>query len=274
MRKTATYIRNQKSKTPLVCLTAYTAPIAQLCDSHCDMILVGDSLSMVLYGEESTQGATLEMMARHGRAVVKASKKSLIIVDMPFGSYEENKEEALKNAQYLLKETGAQAIKLEGGESLTTTIQYLTENSISVVGHIGLLPQSVNSPDGFKIQGRDLDTAKQLMKDAKAVEEAGAFCFVIEAVPENLAAAITASVSVPTIGIGASAACDGQILVSEDMLGLSVGRKPKFVKQYTQCEEIISHAIADYAEDVKNRSFPEEKHTYKGQSAQKQDKAA
>lgn len=263
MRKTVESIKNTKNQTPIVCLTAYTAPIASLADNHCDIILVGDSLSMVLYGEDSTQSATIDMMARHGKAVVKASKNSLIVVDMPYGSYEHDKLEALINANRLMDETGAQAVKLEGGEKQAETIAFLVQNDIPVMGHIGLLPQSVNSPDGFKVQGRDKEQAEQLMRDAKAIEEAGAFCFVIEAVPESLAGAITAAVSIPTIGIGASAECDGQILVTEDMLGLSVGRKPKFVKQYADLQKDIQTAVSNYAVDVRSRNFPSAENTYK-----------
>lgn len=262
MRITPQRIQFLKGKDPLVCLTAYTVPIAHACDAACDMILVGDSLAMVLYGEDSTQSADLDMMARHGKAVVKASETPLVIIDMPYGSYENDPFDALKNAQFLMDETGAQAVKLEGGANMAGTIALLVQNDIPVVGHIGLLPQSVNSPDGFKVQGRDQDSAKQLMQDAKAVEEAGAFCFVIEAVPEPLAAAITASVNIPTIGIGASNQCDGQILVTEDMLGLSVGRKPKFVKHYAELQEKMKQAIFEYAVDVKARSFPAAENTY------------
>ncbi|MAZ76674.1 MAG: 3-methyl-2-oxobutanoate hydroxymethyltransferase [Micavibrio sp.] len=267
MRKTVQNIKSAKNKTPLVCLTAYTAPMANIADQHCDLILVGDSLSMVLYGENSTQNANIEMMVRHGRAVIKSSKNAVIVVDMPFGSYENSPEEALKNAQTIINETGACAVKLEGGENIKDTIKLLTNSDIPVMGHIGLLPQSVNSPDGFKVQGREQDQAEQLMKDAKAVEQAGAFSFVIEAVPEPLAAVITASVSIPAIGIGASAACDGQILVTEDMLGLSVGRKPKFVKAYADLNKNIDNALSQYAKDVQERSFPAEENTYKNKNA-------
>lgn len=262
MRKTAETIKQSKSKTPIVCLTAYTAPIAHIADQHCDLLLVGDSLAMVLYGENSTQNANIEMMVRHGRAVVQATQNALVVVDMPYSSYENDPEEALKNAQTIMDETGACAVKLEGGENMAATIKLLTDNDIPVMGHIGLLPQSVNSPDGFKVQGREKEQAEQLMQDAKAVEAAGAFCFVIEAVPEPLAAAITANTNIPSIGIGASAACDGQILVTEDMLGLSVGRKPKFVKPYANLSENINTALSHYADEVKNRSFPAEENTY------------
>jgi 3-methyl-2-oxobutanoate hydroxymethyltransferase len=269
MRKYIEEIKSRKNQTPLVCLTAYSASIAAMADKHCDLILVGDSLAMVLYGEDSTQNASIEMMVRHGRAVVKASEHAVIVVDMPYGSYEHDPEGALKNAQTIMDETGAQAVKLEGGAKMAETIKLLTNNDIPVMGHIGLLPQSVNSPDGFKVQGKSLEQAEQLIKDAMAVEQAGAFCFVIEAVPEPLAAAITASGNIPSIGIGASAACDGQILVTEDMLGLSVGRKPKFVKAYADLSVNIDHALSSYAKDVKTRIFPAEENTYKASSKDK-----
>ncbi|NQZ14434.1 MAG: 3-methyl-2-oxobutanoate hydroxymethyltransferase [Alphaproteobacteria bacterium] len=267
MRKTFEAIKSSKGQPPLVCLTAYTAPIAAACDNHCDMLLVGDSVSMVLYGEESTQQATMDMMIAHGRGVVKSSKNALIIVDMPYGSYEESPQLALENAKRIISETNCQAVKLEGGSDMAETIKILVDNDIPVVGHIGLLPQSVNTPDGFKVQGRDQEQAQKLMQDAKAIEAAGAFCFVIEAVPESLAGAITASVTIPTIGIGASNTCDGQILVTEDMLGLSVGRKPKFVKQYAALQEGIQTAISKYAEDVRAREFPSSENTYKDKAA-------
>lgn len=262
MKKTITAIQNTKNQVPLVCLTAYTAPIASIADQHCDLILVGDSLAMVLYGEENTQSATIDMMVRHGRAVAQSSENAIIVVDMPYGSYEADPEEALKNAQIIMDQTGADAVKLEGGALMADKIRLLTQNDIPVMGHIGLLPQSVNSINGFKVQGRDQDEAEQLMRDAKAVEDAGAFCFVIEAVPEPLAATITASVSIPSVGIGASSACDGQILVTEDMLGLSVGRKPKFVKSYANLSASIDSAVSNYANEVKNRSFPAKENTY------------
>ncbi len=218
---------------------------------------------MVLYGEDSTQKADIPMMIRHGRAVTKAAHTAFVVVDMPYGSYETDKITALQNAQHIMDETGCDSVKLEGGQAQAETIAYLTQNDIPVMGHIGLLPQSVSDVKDYKVQGRELDSAKQLMTDAKAVEEAGAFSVVIEAVPEPLAAAITASISIPTIGIGASNACDGQILVSEDMLGLSLGRPPKFVKQYAQLNDSINDSIETYANEVRTRSFPAIENTYK-----------
>ena len=252
-----------KQQTPIVCLTAYTASIAIRADAHCDLLLVGDSLSMVLYGEETTQGADLPMMIRHGKAVAKAAENTIVIVDMPYGSYENDPALALQNAQKIMAETGCDGVKLEGGEAQAETIKLLTTHNIPVMAHIGLLPQSVSSPDGYRVQGREEDGAQQLMIDAQAVQDAGAFCVVVEAVPEPLAAAITASINIPTIGIGASSACDGQILVTEDMLGISLGKPPKFVKQYAQLGQIIDQAIESYSKDVKNRSFPAEENVYK-----------
>ncbi len=261
MKKTIKQLQN--SKQPLVCLTAYTAPMATHLDEHCDMILVGDSVSMVLYGEDSTQKADMAMMIRHGRAVAKAAQNALVIIDMPYGSYEHDPIDALKNAQTLMDETGGDCIKLEGGKAQAETIAYLVQNDIPVVGHIGLLPQSVNDVSGYKVQGREQAAAQALMEDAYAVEEAGAFSVVIEAVPEPLAAAITAAVAIPTIGIGASNACDGQILVTEDMLGLSLGKPPKFVKQYVTIGDTIKKSVEQYAKEVRVRDFPTKENTYK-----------
>lgn len=261
MRKTLQQLQN--TDTPLICLTAYTAPIAKIADAHCDLLLVGDSLSMVLYGEDSTQQATMEMMIRHGQAVVRSTQKSLVVIDMPYGSYEDSPKNALINAQKIMKETSCQAVKLEGGEAMASQIEMLVAQDIPVMAHIGLLPQSVNEVSGYKVQGRDEDSATQLLRDAKAVEQAGAFCVVIEAVPEVLAAEITQTIDIPTIGIGASSACDGQILVTEDMIGASEGHIPKFVKQYANTHDVIDKAMADYARDVRSHSFPTKENTYK-----------
>lgn len=266
MKKTILDLQN--APAPLVCLTAYTTPMAAAADNHCDVLLVGDSVSMVLYGEDNTQKADMEMMLRHGRAVSKTAQKTAVIVDMPYGSYENDPIEALQNAQIIMDETGCDGVKLEGGVARATIIKYLTRNDIPVMGHIGLLPQSITDSQGYKVQGRIEDEAKALIEDAKAVEKAGAFSIVIEAVPEPLAAAITAAINIPTIGIGASNACDGQILVSEDMLGLSLGRPPKFVKQYTNLHEQIESCIKQYADDVQSRAFPTPENTYE---AKKQD---
>ena len=261
MKRTIEQLQN--STQPLVCLTAYTAPMATYLDAQCDMILVGDSVSMVLYGEDSTQKADMAMMIRHGRAVAKAAQNALVIIDMPYGSYEHDPIDALKNAQTLMDETGGDCVKLEGGKAQADTIRYLVQNDIPVVGHIGLLPQSVSDISGYKVQGREQAAAQALMEDAKAVEAAGAFSVVIEAVPEPLAAAITAAVTIPTIGIGASNACDGQILVTEDILGLSLGKPPKFVKQYAAMGDTIKQSIERYAKEVQSREFPKAENTYK-----------
>lgn len=272
MKKTIQSIKDKG--TPIVCLTAYTAPMAATTDRHCDLLLVGDSLSMVLYGEDSTQKADIDMMIRHGKAVARTVEHAVVIVDMPYGSYEQNPEQALKNAQRIMAETGCDGVKLEGGEELAKTVKTLTGNNIPVMGHVGLLPQSVSTPDGFKVQGREQEQARQLMQDARAMEKAGAFCIVIEAVTEPLAAAMTAAVTIPTIGIGASNACDGQILVTEDLLGLSLGKPPKFVKQYANLNLTMDDAIGHYAKDVKNRDFPASEHTYEEASNQKLKKAS
>lgn len=258
----------------IVCLTAYTAPIAAIADTHCDLLLVGDSVSMVLYGEDSTQKADMEMMIRHGKAVSKTTKRSVVIVDMPYGSFEKNKETALENAKRIMKESGCDGVKIEGGSATADTIHYLTENDIPVMGHIGLLPQSVNSPKDYKVKGRDVEDARQLMNDVKDIEKAGAFAVVIEAVPESLAGALTAAVTIPTIGIGASNVCDGQILVTEDMLGYSLGRMPKFVKEYATLALCGEDAITHYARDVRNRSFPSSEYTYKDKATDKVKKAS
>ncbi|HPD82244.1 MAG: 3-methyl-2-oxobutanoate hydroxymethyltransferase [Alphaproteobacteria bacterium] len=260
MKKTIPDIMSQT--LPIVCVTAYTTPIASLADKHCDLLLVGDSVSMVLYGEETTQKADMEMMLRHGKAVSKTAQNALVIVDMPYGSYEGDKLTALKNAQKLMDKTGCDGIKLEGGEAQADTIRFLVDNDIPVMAHIGLLPQSVSKTQDYKVQGREEISAIQLRKDAYAVQNAGAFSVVIEAVPEPLAAEITGFLDIPTIGIGASTVCKGQILVSEDLLGLSLGRSPKFVKKYADLNVNIERAFADYAHEVKNRQFPSDKNLY------------
>jgi 3-methyl-2-oxobutanoate hydroxymethyltransferase len=261
MKKSITDITTQN--TPIVCLTAYTAPMTAATDAHCDLLLVGDSVSMVLYGENSTQKADMEMMIRHGRAVANTAKQAAVIVDMPYGSYESNKIDALTNAQTIMDATNCDGVKLEGGEAQAETIKFLVDNDIPVMAHIGLLPQSVSDVSGYRVQGRKDEGAAQLKKDALAVQAAGAFSVVIEAVPEPLAVHITDLLTIPTIGIGASSACNGQILVSEDMLGLSLGRAPKFVKKFADLNQDINSAIEKYAAQVKTRQFPAEEHTYK-----------
>lgn len=246
---------------PMVCLTAYTTPMAQLLDPHVDMLLVGDSLAMVIYGHDTTRNIDIETMIRHGQAVVRGSQKSCVVVDMPYGSYENDKDIALNNAQKILKETGCDAVKLEGGVDIAQTIAYLVDHHIDVIGHIGLMPQRVFGQ--FKARGKDSVDEKIIMEDAHAVAQAGAKAIVIEAVMEELAQQITGEICVPTIGIGASAACDGQILVTEDMLGLSPGRKPKFVHEFAHLHTQICDAAKTYASQVSTREFPYESNTYK-----------
>ena len=250
-----------KSGEPLVMLTAYTARQAQLLDAHCDMLLVGDSLGQVIYGLPSTVPVTLEMMAAHGAAVVRGSYHSVVIVDMPFGSYEASKEIAIQSAARLLKETGAAAVKLEGGEAMAETVSFLTQRGIPVMGHVGLTPQAVNVLGGYAARGRSDDEAQKIIGDAKALDEAGAFSIVIEGVLEPIAIAATEAVSCPTIGIGASARCDGQVLVTEDMLGM-FERVPRFVKRYGNIAETIEQTAARYADEVRARTFPGEEQTY------------
>ena len=263
MRKTIIDIRACKGKPePLVCLTAYTSRLAQIVDGHADLLLVGDSVGMVLYGLDSTLGVDLEMMIRHGQAVVRGTRKACIVVDMPFGSYEESPALAFRNAGRVLRETGCNAVKLEGGLPMADTIAFLVQRGVPVMAHIGLTPQSFNALGGYKARGREGTEAERILDDARAVTDAGAFAVVIEGVMEPLAAAITQSIEVPTVGIGASAACDGQILVSDDMLGLNGGRLPKFVKTYGNLSEHIERAAASYAADVRSRRFPDEAHVY------------
>lgn len=258
-RTTIHAIQQRKGKTPLVCLTAYTAPFAKILDRHADILLVGDSLGMALYGMESTREVSVSMMEAHGKAVVNASKQALIVVDLPFGSYETSPKQALETSRHIIETTGANAIKLEGGCAMQETIFHLVKHDIPVMGHIGLLPQHVRKKEDYRYQGREADAAKQILEDAKAVEKAGAFSLVVEAVPASLAKHITAAVSIPVIGIGASHECDGQILVTEDMCGLFTDFKPKFVKHFGQLAANLDQAAADYANDVKARRFPSAK---------------
>jgi 3-methyl-2-oxobutanoate hydroxymethyltransferase len=269
MRKTVNHISAHKGEgqKPLVCLTAYTASIAKAFDEQCDLLLVGDSVAMVLYGEPSTLQADMEMMIRHGRAVQNATQNALVVVDMPFGSYQGSKETAFDNAARILKETGAAAVKMEGGSELAETVSYLTKRGVPVMGHVGLQPQSMNTMGGFKTQGRDEESAQKIFQDAKDVARAGAFAIVIEGVPETLAADITQAVACPTIGIGASGQCDGQILVGEDMLGMTGGSYPKFVKNYADLHKIIAEAAQTYAREVRARTFPEGINVYKAANA-------
>lgn len=260
-RITVPQIAGRKGGEPVVCLTAYTTPFAQLLDDHCDLLLIGDSMGMVIYGWDSTLPVTLHMVIQHGKAVMNGAKRACVIVDMPFGTYEESPEVAFRNCAQVMKETGVQGVKLEGGTEMAPTIRYLIERGIPVMAHIGLKPQSVNTLGGFKAQGRGRDEWKPILADAKAVQEAGAFSVVLEGVAEPLAREITEMLDIVTIGIGASVRCDGQILVTEDLLGLFPWN-PKFVKRYAELGAFVTDAVERYADDVRNRRFPEDEQTY------------
>ncbi len=260
-RLTAPDIHARKGGEPIVMLTSYHAHTAALADKYCDVILVGDSLGMVMHGMETTVPVTLDMMIVQGRAVMRGSKRALVVVDMPFGSYEASREQAFMSAVRVLKETGCGAIKLEGGKRMAETIRFLVERGVPVMAHVGLTPQAINVLGSFRAQGRDEADWGRIEEDTLAVSEAGAFSVVIEAVAEPLARKLTGAVPIPTIGIGASVACDGQVLVMEDMLGLSP-RVPKFVKRFGDLGPGIEKAIADYAAEVRARSFPGPEHVY------------
>jgi 3-methyl-2-oxobutanoate hydroxymethyltransferase len=257
--------KDGKTSEPLVMLTAYTMRMAQLLDPHCEMLLVGDSLGQVIYGLPSTVPVTMEMMCNHGAAVVRGSWHALVAVDMPFGSYEGSPEQAFTSASRMMKETGCAAVKLEGGEAMAPTIDFLTHRGIPVIGHVGLTPQAVNVLGGYGARGKSADEAKKILSDAKAVADAGAFCIVLEGVMEQIADQVTEAVPVPIIGIGASPKCDGQVLVTEDMLGL-FERTPRFVKRYADLASEIGAAAAKYREEVIDRSFPTEEQTYRPKS--------
>jgi 3-methyl-2-oxobutanoate hydroxymethyltransferase len=262
-RLTVSKIRARKGGEPIVCLTAYTAPIAHLLDSAVDLILVGDSAAMVVHGHETTLPITLDLMIAHAQAVMRGSSRALVALDLPFGSYEQGPEQAFASAARAMKETGVSAVKLEGGRRMAPTIEFLTGRGVPVVAHIGLLPQSIQTAGGYRTTGRSREEWAPIIEDAKAVADAGAFAVVLEGMAEPLAAEITKLVRIPTIGIGASPSCDGQILVTEDLLGLSVsGRVPSFVRQYADLNKIIGDAVASYAADVKARRFPAAEHTY------------
>lgn len=261
-RRTPAELRARKGGVPIVCLTAYTTPQARLLDPHTDLLLVGDSLGMVVYGLDSTLPVTLDMMIAHGAAVVRGSNRACVIVDMPFGSYQESPEQAFRNAARILAETGCAGIKLEGGEVMAETIRFLAERGVPVLAHIGLQPQSVNALGGFHAQGRTDADAARVIADGKAVAEAGAFAMVVEGTAEPAARKLTENVPIPTIGIGASPACDGQILVTEDILGTFDVFRPRFVKRYAELGGAISAAVSAYAEDVRARRFPGPEHVY------------
>jgi 3-methyl-2-oxobutanoate hydroxymethyltransferase len=260
--------KNQAAGSPsnfqkITCLTAYDYPTARLLDeAGVDVILVGDSLGMVVLGHESTLPVTIEEMLHHTRAVRRGTHRALVVADMPYGSYHADMADSLRNAMRFVKEAGAEAVKIEGGERRLELISRLTEAEIPVMGHVGLTPQSVNALGGYRVQGKTPGTADQLIRDARAVEAAGAFAVVLEAVPRELAAQITRELHIPTIGIGAGPDCDGQILVVHDLLGLTFGQTPKFARPYANVGEIISKAVREYCDDVREGGFPSDAESY------------
>jgi 3-methyl-2-oxobutanoate hydroxymethyltransferase len=260
-RITVPDIAGRKGGEPIVCLTAYDAPMAALLDPHCDVLLVGDSLGMAVHGLPNTVGVTLEMMILHGQAVMRGAKRAMVVVDMPFGSYEGGKEVAYANCVRVMKETGAQAVKLETSIEMAEIVAFLVKRGIPIMGHVGLRPQAILAEGGFKAKGRTESERDRVLAEAKAVAEAGAFCIVIEGVAESLAREITETIDAPTIGIGASAACDGQVLVVNDMLGM-FDWTPKFVRKYADLRTEIDRAASAFASDVKTRRFPAEVETY------------
>jgi 3-methyl-2-oxobutanoate hydroxymethyltransferase len=255
-------LRLRKHGVPIVCLTAYTAPMARLLDGLADLLLVGDSLGMVVYGLDSTLPVTLDIMIAHGAAVARGARRACVIVDMPFGTYQEDPAQAFRNAARIIRETGCAGVKLEGGEPMAETVRFLVERGIPVLGHVGLQPQSVNALGGFRAQGRNDVEAARVIADAHAVADAGAFALVVEGTAEPVARRLTGEVAVPTIGIGASPACDGQILVTEDMLGIFGEFQPRFVKRYANLGTAIAAAASAYADDVRERRFPGPEHCY------------
>lgn len=260
-RFTIPSLMNLKGQRPMVALTAYSAPMAEILDPHVDILLVGDSLGMVLYGEDSTLGVSVGDMIRHGRAVVRASARACVIVDMPFGSYQSSPPQAFESCAAVMKETGCAGVKLEGGTEMAETVYFLTKRAIPVMSHIGLMPQHVHRMGGYKWQGRDEEQAAQLLEEAKIMQQAGAFALLLEGIEADLAAEISRKVSIPTIGIGAGAGCDGQILVSEDMAGLFT-HTPKFVRKYGNLRAHLEDAVKAYAQDVQTRSFPSASESY------------
>lgn len=260
-RLTIPAIKARKGETPLVVLTCYTAPAARLLDAHCDILLVGDSIGMVVYGMESTLPVTLDIMVAHGKAVVNHSSKAAVVVDLPFGTYQASPARAFTSAAKLIKETGADAVKLEGGSEMARTIKHLVDRGIPVMAHIGLLPQHVNAMGGYKVQGKTKSANDKLVADAVAVTKAGAFAIVVEGVQEDAAEAITKAVPIPTIGIGATPECDGQVLVLDDLLGITE-YAPKFAKRYADLSTAITKAVSSYAADVRARKFPGKEHLF------------
>ena len=261
-KRTPAELARRKGGEPIVALTAYSAAMARTLDPIADLLLVGDSLGMVVYGFDSTLPVTLEMMIAHGAAAVRGAARACVIVDMPFGTYQESPAQAFKNVALVMAETGCAGIKIEGGEAMADTVRFLVERGVPVLGHIGLQPQSVNVIGGFRAQGRNEAEADRVMADARAIAKAGAFAIIIEGTNEPVARRVTEAIPVPTIGIGASPACDGQILVTEDLVGLSDGHKPRFVKRYAELNPAIAAAAAAYAADVRTRAFPGPEHCY------------
>ena len=260
-RVTAPDITARKGGDPIVCLTAYDAPTAKVLDAHCDLILVGDSVGMVVHGLPSTVGVTLEMMILHGQAVMRGAKRALVVVDLPFGSYEDSPETAFRSASRVMMETGCQAVKIESGSYAADTIRYLVERGIPVMSHVGLRPQSMHVLGGFRARGRKKSVADEIVANAEACAEAGSFAIVVEGVAADLAEKVTEAVEIPTIGIGASEQCDGQILVTPDMLGM-FDRVPKFVKKYGSLRDNLEAAVKAYADEVGNRTFPSDAQKY------------
>jgi len=256
-------IRARKGGTPLVTLTAYTAPVAKILDRHCDLLLVGDSLRMVVYGMETTLGVTMDMMIAHTAAVMRKARRACVVMDLPFGSYQESPQQAFRSAARAMSETGCHAVKIEGGTEMAETVDFLVRRGIPVLGHVGLTPQAVNTRGGFRTQGRSGPEAGRILADAEAMSKAEAFAVVVEGVVEPLAAEITRRIEAPTIGIGASAACDGQVLVVDDMLGLFGDISPKFVKRYADLAGEVDRAVAQYAEEVHDRRSPGDAHVFK-----------
>ncbi|MGE5268253.1 MAG: 3-methyl-2-oxobutanoate hydroxymethyltransferase [Thiohalocapsa sp.] len=261
-RLSVTQIRGKKGGDKIVCLTAYTAPVARLLDEACDLLLVGDSLAMTIYGFDSTLPVTLDMMVAHGAAVVRATSHALITVDLPFGSYQESPEQAFRAAARVMATTGCAAVKLEGGEEMAATVDFLVRRGVPVMGHVGLTPQAVNQLGGYRSRGHAAAERDKILRDGNAIAEAGAFSLVIEGVAEPLARELTEAVAIPTIGIGGSPVCDGQILVTDDMLGLFGAFTPRFVKRYRELGDDIAAAARDYAEEVRSGQFPAPEHTY------------
>jgi 3-methyl-2-oxobutanoate hydroxymethyltransferase len=254
-------IRARKAGEPIACITSYTALTTKLVDPLVDLILVGDSLAMTVYGMSSTVGVTLDMMIAHGRAVAGAAERACVVVDLPFGTYEESPAQAFRSAARVMAETGCAAVKLEGGQEMAETIRFLSRRGVPVMAHIGLTPQSVNALGGYDLRGRG-EEAETMMRDAVAVSEAGAFSVVVEKTAEPVARAITGQISAPTIGIGASAACDGQILVIDDVIGLFTAFRPKFVRRYAEVAPTIEAAVAAYVQDVRAHRFPGPEHVF------------